>query len=74
MFTPLGWGKRVSLAVVALTAISPNIAVSVATSIVLLAFGVWDHRQERRRPAVPVRDVTVEVGPPTGPAPPTVFE
>ena len=74
MFTPLGWGKRVFLMIVALSAISPNVAVSVATSVVLLAFGVWDYRQERRRPAAPVRDITVEVGPTTGAAPPTVME
>lgn len=74
MFTPLGWGTRVFLAVVALTAISPNVALSVATSVVLLAFGVWDYRRERRRPAVPVRDISVEVGPRTGAAPPTVLE
>ncbi len=74
MFTPLGWGKRVFLVVVALSAISPNVAVSVATSVVLLAFGVWDYRRERRRPAVPVRDISVEVGPRTGAAPPTVLE
>jgi TRAP-type uncharacterized transport system fused permease subunit len=74
MFTPLGWGKRLFLTVVALAAISPNVAVSVATSVVLLAFGVWDYRLERRRPAVPVRDITVEARPTTAPAPPTVME
>ncbi len=74
MFTPLGWGKRLFLVVVALTAVSPYVAVSVATSLLLLAFGVWDYRQERRRPAVPVRDLSVEPGPRTGAAPPTVVE
>ena len=71
MFTPLGWGKRLFLIVVALTAVSPNVAVSVATSVVLLAFGVWDYRLERRRPVVPVRDISVAIGPTTGAAPPT---
>jgi TRAP transporter 4TM/12TM fusion protein len=74
MFTPLGWGKRVFLMVVALSAVSPNVAVSVATSAVLLAFGVWDYRLERRRPVAPVRDISVEVGPRPEAAPPTVIE
>jgi TRAP transporter 4TM/12TM fusion protein len=74
MFTPLGWGKRLFLIAVSLAAISPNVSVSVATSVVLLAFGVWDYRRERRRPAAPVRDITVDVAPTIAPAPPTVMQ
>jgi TRAP-type uncharacterized transport system fused permease subunit len=42
MFRPLGWPKRIGLIAISLAAISPHLAVSVATSVVLLAFGVWD--------------------------------
>jgi TRAP transporter 4TM/12TM fusion protein len=42
MFRPLGWSKRIGLIAISLAAISPHLTVSVATSVVLLAFGVWD--------------------------------
>jgi TRAP transporter 4TM/12TM fusion protein len=48
MFRPLGWAKRLFLAGVALAAIGPNLVVSVATSLLLLAFGAWDARAGRR--------------------------
>jgi TRAP transporter 4TM/12TM fusion protein len=52
MFRPLAWPARLVLTVVALGAITSNITVSVVTSLVLLAFGVWDWRLDRRRPVV----------------------
>jgi TRAP transporter 4TM/12TM fusion protein len=59
MFTPLGWGARSFLTAVSLAAISPSLSVSVVTSAVIVAFGLWDWRRERLRPApVPV-SVTV---------------
>ena len=50
MFRPLGRGRRLLLAAVALAAIGPNIALSVATSVALLALGAWDAWAARRAP------------------------
>lgn len=51
LFRPLGWARRGFLAAVALAAIGPDLVVSVATSLVLLAFGAWDAWAARRAPA-----------------------
>jgi TRAP transporter 4TM/12TM fusion protein len=73
MFTPLGWLARTVLAAVSLAAISPDLAVSAATSLVLLAFGAWNWRRERRHPVTPtVPTIVATVPEPT--APPTVME
>jgi len=53
MFGPLGWPKRLFLAVVSLAAITPDLMISVGTSIVLLAFAVWDGRLARIRETRP---------------------
>jgi TRAP-type uncharacterized transport system fused permease subunit len=47
MFRPLGLAKRVAVAAVALAAVSPDLAISLVTSAVLLAFGAWDLRGAR---------------------------
>ena len=77
MFTPLGWPARVFLAAVSLAAISPDLLVSVATSLVLLAFGAWNWWQERQHPvttAVPTVVVAGPAAPAPGTPPPTVME
>ena len=48
MFRPLGWPQRIFLVAVALAAISSHLAVSVATSVVLVLYAVWDWRGARR--------------------------
>jgi TRAP transporter 4TM/12TM fusion protein len=48
LFTPLGWVRRVALAVVALAAVGPDLAVSLATSAILLLLGAWDLRRGTR--------------------------
>ena len=59
MFTPLTWPHRIFLIVVSLAAISPHIGVSVACSVVLVTYMVWDARRGRRLGAVvPVLRVT----------------
>jgi hypothetical protein len=59
---------------VSLAAISPDLAVSAATSIVLLGFGVWNWRRERRHPVTrPVSTVVASV-PATPAAPPSVMD
>src|SRR4030095_14912141 len=59
MFTPLSWPHRIFLIVVSLAAISPYISVSLASSVVLVAYMVWDWRRGRQRDAiVPVLRVT----------------
>jgi TRAP transporter 4TM/12TM fusion protein len=45
MFGPLGWTHRIFLGAVSLAAITPNLSISVVTSAVLLAYGVWDYRR-----------------------------
>jgi TRAP transporter 4TM/12TM fusion protein len=53
MFTPLGWSQRAFLAAVSLAAISSNLNVSIATSLILLAFATWNWRRERLHPVTP---------------------
>src|SRR2546425_1754751 len=55
MFRKLGWPQRALLIAVSLAAISPHPAVSVVTSLALLAFGAWDWSRARREAARPVR-------------------
>jgi len=57
MFGPLSWPKRLFLTAVALAAIGPYVAVSLASSVVLIAYAVWDARVARQTPA-PVLIVT----------------
>ena len=45
MFGPLGWTHRVLLGVVSLAAITNRLEISIVTSAVLLAYGVWDYRR-----------------------------
>jgi TRAP transporter 4TM/12TM fusion protein len=59
MFTPLSWPHRIFLIAVSLAAISPHIGVSVACSVILMTYMVWDARRGRRLGAiVPVLHVT----------------
>jgi TRAP transporter 4TM/12TM fusion protein len=71
MFTPLGWGARAFLIAVSLAAISHSLLISVATSAVILAFGVWDWRRARSRPAPATVSVTVAGTPRVATPPPT---
>jgi TRAP-type uncharacterized transport system fused permease subunit len=48
MFRPLGWPQRLVLVAVAFAAVSSHLAVSVATSVVLVLYAVWDWRGARR--------------------------
>jgi TRAP-type uncharacterized transport system fused permease subunit len=50
MFAPLGWWRCTFVAAVALAAITSNLTVSVITSVILVAFGVWDWRRAGRLP------------------------
>jgi hypothetical protein len=59
MFTPLRWSSRAFLTAVYLAAISPYLTISLVTSVLVLAFGVWDWRRARSRPAPAPRSVTV---------------
>jgi TRAP transporter 4TM/12TM fusion protein len=79
MFTPLSWLQRGLLTAVSLAAISSSLWVSIATSMVVLAFGFWNWREERRHPVTPRTPVVitgrpkvVEAAP--GGAPPTVMD
>lgn len=47
MFRPLRWPTRAGLALLALAAVGPSIGVSIATSLLLLAFAAWDARAAR---------------------------
>jgi TRAP transporter 4TM/12TM fusion protein len=47
MFRPLTWPQRFFLIAVALAAISSHLGVSVATSVTLVLYGVWDWRAAR---------------------------
>jgi TRAP transporter 4TM/12TM fusion protein len=58
MFGPLSWPRRLFLVTVSLAAISPHVAVSLATSVVLLASMAWDARQRRPAPAAVVKAAT----------------
>jgi TRAP transporter 4TM/12TM fusion protein len=71
MFTPLGRGQRVLLGAISLTAISPYVIVALVTSALVLAFGVWDWRRARRRPAPPPLSVSVTGEARIAAAPPT---
>jgi TRAP transporter 4TM/12TM fusion protein len=71
MFTPLGWGRRACVAGISLAAISPSLTVSVVTSGLVLAFGVWDWRAARRRPVAVPRPVAIAEGAPAVAPPPT---
>jgi TRAP transporter 4TM/12TM fusion protein len=71
MFAPLGWGARAFLIAVSLAAISHSLTVSVATSAIILAFGVWDWRRARSRPAPATVSVTVAGTPRVATPPPT---
>jgi len=55
MFRKLGWPQRALLIAVSLAAIGPHPAVSVVTSLALVAFGAWDWSRARREAARPVR-------------------
>ncbi len=50
MFGPLPWGRRAFVIAVALAAIGPHVAVSIASSLVLLAYMAWDARHTRTVP------------------------
>jgi TRAP-type uncharacterized transport system fused permease subunit len=50
MFAPLSWPKRAFLVAVSLAAISPSIAVSLASSAALVVFGAWDASRARLTP------------------------
>jgi TRAP-type uncharacterized transport system fused permease subunit len=47
MFRPLSWLQRAFVAAVALAAIGPSLQVSLGTSAVLVAFGLWDRHRAR---------------------------
>jgi TRAP transporter 4TM/12TM fusion protein len=47
MFRPLDRPRRALVAAIALAAVGPSLAVSVATSLALLAFAAWDWRRGR---------------------------
>jgi hypothetical protein len=47
MFRPLTWPQRFFLIAVALAAISSHLGVSIATSVTLVLYGVWDWRAAR---------------------------
>jgi TRAP transporter 4TM/12TM fusion protein len=70
MFGPLTWPWRLGLIAVSLAAIGPSTTVSLASSALLLAFGIWDSR--RARPAATPPLVVTEpatVGPSERPPP-----
>jgi TRAP-type uncharacterized transport system fused permease subunit len=54
MFGPLSWAQRAFLGAVSLAAISHHVGVSVVTSLVLIAFALWDSRRARRATAAPL--------------------
>jgi TRAP transporter 4TM/12TM fusion protein len=66
MFAPLSWPQRAFLIAVSLAAISPSILVSLATSLVLVAFGLWDRRRSRTTAVVTATEAVLrgEVRPP----------
>ena len=69
MFGPLTWPRTIFLVVVALAAIGPSMAVSLASSVVLIAYMVWDARTARRS-AAPTLVVTERPVVAEGEAPP----
>ncbi len=58
MFTALTWPHRLLLIAVALAAISPSLAVSLASSTILIAYMIWDSRRGRVTTATPILRVT----------------
>ena len=48
MFGPLTWPRTIFLVVVSLAAIGPYLSVSLACSVVLIAYMVWDARTARQ--------------------------
>jgi TRAP-type uncharacterized transport system fused permease subunit len=59
MFSPLGWGLRALLILVSLAAISHSLIASSVTSVILVAFAIWDWRRARSRSAPTPVSVTV---------------
>jgi TRAP transporter 4TM/12TM fusion protein len=61
MFAPLGWWRCAGLIALSLAAITSSLTVSIAISVVIVAFAVWDWRRARDRPGVmaPPRPVVV---------------
>jgi TRAP-type uncharacterized transport system fused permease subunit len=57
MFTTLTWPHRLLLIAASLAAIGPVFSVSLASSVLLVAYMVWDARRGRTTPA-PVLTVT----------------
>jgi len=55
MFGPLTWPRTIFLVVVSLAAISPYLGVSLASSVILLAYMVWDYRRARPSAAPTLR-------------------
>lgn len=78
MFGPLGWVQRILLCAISLATITSSLTLAAVTSVVLLAWGVWDYRRTGGGPqpvapplAAPLPVITPV--PPVGP-PPTVME
>ncbi len=61
MFAPLGWWRGALLAVVSLATITSNLTVSVVTSLIIVAFAVWDWRRASRRPGAATPPATIRV-------------
>jgi TRAP transporter 4TM/12TM fusion protein len=55
MFGPLTWPRTIFLVVVSLAAISPYMSVSLASSVILIAYMVWDYRTARPAAAPTLR-------------------
>ena len=55
MFGPLTWPRTIFLVVVSLAAISPYLGVSLASSVILIAYMVWDYRVARPAAAPTLR-------------------
>jgi TRAP transporter 4TM/12TM fusion protein len=69
MFAPLGWWRATFLVIVSLTAITANVTISIATSVILIAFAVWDRHRAGTLPRVTttaVGAIVTEI-PPVGP-------
>ena len=58
MFSSLTWPHRIFLIVVSLAAISPSLTASLSSSVILLAYMVWNARHSRSRATTPVLEVT----------------
>jgi TRAP transporter 4TM/12TM fusion protein len=70
MFGPLSWPVRAVLVAVSLVAISPDVSHSIASSVVLIAFALWDARRSRRAPPPPALVVSERPRVATGEEPP----